>query len=125
MSRPSFGIQCEDVATRYLEGQGYTIVQRNYRVKRGEIDIIARKGDVLCFVEVKGGRPGAFVRPEERVSPHKQRTIVSVARHYVSRNHRKVASLTLRFDVVLVTWDDCRSADEAEILHIPDAFRAN
>jgi putative endonuclease len=101
----------EDAAARYLEGQGYKIVTRNWRpgnALRGEIDCIAwdlssRKERVLCFVEVKTRRNAASA-PQEAVTPAKQRQISKLANAFVSAY--KLNDTPCRFDVVEVWLSD-------------------
>lgn len=73
----------EDFAAAILAEQGYTITERNYRCKIGEIDIIAEKEDELCFVEVKTRRSERFGRPAEAVNGEKQKQLRRVASWYM------------------------------------------
>ncbi|HET9928655.1 MAG TPA: YraN family protein, partial [Rubrobacter sp.] len=68
---------------RYLIQHGYALVERNYRTRRGEIDLIVRKDDILVFVEVKLRRQIKYGDPLEAVTHRKQNTIRSVAEHYL------------------------------------------
>ena len=101
---------------RYLIQNGYTLVERNYRTRRGEIDLIVRKDDTLVFVEVKLRRGTGFGDPLEAVTPRKQHTLRSVAEHrlYARRAHYD----TLRFDVMGILAD----RPKARLLHVEDAF---
>lgn len=94
------GQDWEDLAARHLERAGYRIVERNFRSKPGEIDFVAKDGAVLCFIEVKGRRGLAFGRPEEAVTPEKQRRILRAAEAWV-RRHRAERG-PRRFDVVAI-----------------------
>ena len=117
--RRAQGDAAEDRACRHLEGAGFTIVERNFRTRGGEIDIVARKGDVLVFVEVRSREDAGFGTPEESVTPAKRRRIVAAARQYLS----KVPSSTwgeARFDVIAIEG----SGDGAELRHYPAAFDA-
>jgi len=100
----------EDLAVRYLENQGYTIVERNYRLRIGEIDIIARDGEFLVFVEVKTRRSSCFGSPFEAVNLRKQRQISRVALAYMTRQH--CGDVAVRFDVVAVYLDQRASRVE-------------
>jgi putative endonuclease len=101
---------------RYLIQNGYTLVERNYRTRRGEIDLIVRKDDTLVFVEVKLRRGTGFGDPLEAVTPRKQHTLRSVAEHYL---YTKSAHYdTLRFDVIGILAD----RPKARLLHVEDAF---
>ncbi len=75
----------EDAAIRHLEGLGLDIVERNYRCRLGEVDIIAREGDTLCFIEVKARRMGAFGGGLEAVEGRKRAQVRRVATYYLSR----------------------------------------
>jgi len=74
----------EDMAAHELEKTGYTIICRNYRLKYGEIDIIAQKNNVLYFVEVKSKCSASFSRPAESVGAAKRRQVVNLAQSYMS-----------------------------------------
>jgi len=108
----------EDLAALYLFRHGYHIIQRNFHLGAyGEIDIIARKDDSLCFVEVKTQRRPKFGPPENWVDDRKIRQIGLIADGYLSQN--PVEDLNCRFDVVAVNL----RGQEVQIEHIPDAFR--
>jgi putative endonuclease len=105
--RQQRGREGEDAAVRYLESRGYRIVARNWRPGtksggaglRGEIDIIAWQGRVLCFVEVKARSSSEFGAPQEAITPSKQRQLSRLANAYVSFHRLDVSC---RFDVVEV-----------------------
>jgi len=92
----------EKRAATYLAGLGMRIVERNYRCRQGEIDLIAWDGDTLVFVEVKARRSGDCGTPEEAVSPAKQRKLRQVALWYLARLGYEPFC---RFDVVSVAGD--------------------
>jgi len=73
------GAEYEETASEYLNKLGYLIVERNYRCRTGEIDIVAREGDTLVFVEVKGGRSLEFGHPIERFDTKKLDRIIRCA----------------------------------------------
>lgn len=100
---PRRGAIGEELAAAHLKKAGYAIVERNYRCSAGEMDIIAREGDVLVFVEVKTRRSGAFGEPEESVGPEKQRRLTRVSLHYL--NWKGLVNEKCRFDVVSVRMD--------------------
>lgn len=110
-----FGDRGEDLARAFLEGKGYEIVCRNYRTHLGEIDLIARDGAVLVFVEVKTRRHDLFGQPFEAVGPRKRGKLARVALHFMKQ---KCLSAPARFDVVSII----ERAGDAEITHITDAF---
>ena len=99
-TRQVLGESGESLACRELERRGYTILERRYRSKVGEIDIVARHGDVTVFVEVKTRDGSEFGGGAAAVTPFKQRRIALVALEYVS-THR-LFDRPCRFDVVVV-----------------------
>ena len=111
------GDRGERAAARFLRRRGLRVLARGYRTKLGEIDLIARDGDTLVFVEVKARRQGV---PAEAVTPEKQRRITLAALHFL-RMHRML-DVRSRFDIVAIVWPDERG--EPQIEHIPDAFEA-
>jgi len=96
-----------------------TIVERNFRTRAGEIDIVARKGDVLVFVEVRSRAVPDFGTPEDSVTPAKRRRIVLTARRYLS-DVPPSSWREARFDVIAIDG----SGDAAELRHYPAAFDA-
>ncbi|MEX0736088.1 MAG: YraN family protein [Bacteroidota bacterium] len=102
MNRRKQGAEGEALAARYLEQQGYTILQHNYRYGRGEIDLVAREGNELVFVEVKLRRSTRLGDPEEAVTPAKQNQIRRVAEGYYYEH--QIERQTCRFDVVAITY---------------------
>lgn len=98
--RKSLGQEGEDEAEVELLRLGYEIVIRNYKNKIGEIDIIARDGEVLCFVEVKTKSDSGFGSPEEMVGPRKQRKILKTAEFYLLDNN--LTDIDYRIDVVAI-----------------------
>ena len=96
--RPPLGVR----AAVYLRKLGYRIVDRNVRTRRGEIDLVARHGEELVFVEVKSWRRLPTEGLEHAIDRRKQWRMVSVARAYVARNSFQYMSLRQRFDVILI-----------------------
>lgn len=90
----------ESLAVRFLKKNGYKIIEQNYRSKLGEIDIIARDGKVLAFVEVKARRTNHFGGPKWALTPRKQRKISMVALEYLKKTEQMGADA--RFDVVAI-----------------------
>ena len=118
-TRRAQGDAAEERARRHLERSGFTIVERNFRTRGGEIDIVARKGDVLVFVEVRSLEVPDFGTPEESVTPAKRRRIVFAARRYLS-NVPPSTWREVRFDVIAIEG----SGDAAVLRHYPAAFDA-
>ncbi len=116
LNNRSSGDLGEDIASRYLERSGYEVVERNYRTRRGELDLVARRGDTLIIVEVKLRRGTAYGDPLEAVTPRKQQTIRLMAEEYLSE--RDPSFEDLRFDVVGILL----LAGRPEISHVEDAF---
>ena len=95
---------CEELVARYLKNQGYEIIARNYRCRGGEIDIIASKGEILRFVEVKSlTRAWAVDQIERMVDPLKRKRIQLTAIDYLAKVEDKRRQWILRFDVASVT----------------------
>jgi putative endonuclease len=99
-----FGKTGEDLACVELERRGYAIVARRYRLRSGELDIIARDGQTLVFVEVKARDNRAFGDAAEAVTRFKQRRIAHLALDYVTRQHLR--DCPCRFDVVSIHMDE-------------------
>jgi putative endonuclease len=95
--RKATGRSGEDLAAQHLVQQGYTILERNYRLRIGEVDIIARDEEYLVFIEVKTRRSKRFGSPFEAVDIRKQQQIVKIAAAYLQGKE-----LPVRFDVVAV-----------------------
>src|SRR3954467_5329385 len=112
------GDRGEREAARALRRQGLRIIVRGYRTPRGEIDLIARDGDTLVFVEVKTRSQGA---PAEAVTPEKQRRLTLAALQFLKRHN--LFEQRSRFDVVAIVWPDPDRAPTIE--HIRNAFEAN
>lgn len=116
-SRSDLGSKGEKIAADFLRKKGYTIVCKNFRCRSGEVDIIARQGGVLVFVEVKTRRSASFGSPAAAVTPRKQQQIAKAALEYLAREN--LFDTEARFDVVsiLVAADG-----EPRIELIQDAF---
>lgn len=121
--RSALGQHGEDRAVRYLESKGYTIIERNYHCRHGEIDIIAHDGGDLVFVEVKTRRSDTDSAASEAVGVRKRSRIVHTAINYLSE--RRLGEIDCRFDVAEVYFVNGRpvtveiikgafSAEEAE-----------
>lgn len=97
------GVWGEIYAARYLRDNDYEIITANYRSRLGEIDIIAKKGKFICFVEVKARGENAISEPKEAVDTAKQEKIIATSKLFL-KNHS--VSLQPRFDVCEVWIDD-------------------
>ena len=95
----------EQSAADFLVERGYEIVERNYRCRFAEIDLVAREDGYLCFVEVKYRESDRFGAPEGVVSPGKMRKISLGARFYMAEHHL-LEDTPVRFDVVLIVGED-------------------
>ena len=115
MNKRSFGAQGEANARALLIGKGLRILEMNYRRPTGEIDIIARRGGTVVFVEVKRRSSLRYGRPSEAVNRAKQLHILRTAQLYLQEN--RLEDAPVRFDVIEVL--------PGEIRHIEDAFDAS
>ena len=107
------GAPAESLAAAFLERQGLKILERNYRCRFGEIDLVARSGGVLVFVEVRARNSEAFGGAAGSITAAKRRRLVAAARHFLARRRVERAC---RFDVVLVR------GSEQQVEWITDAF---
>ena len=104
IDRITLGKSGETYACRELERRGYAIVARRFRTRRGEIDVIARDGETLVFVEVKARRSTRYGTPLEAVTPFKRDRLLRMAAEYVLA--KGVANANCRFDVVSVLFGE-------------------
>ena len=91
----------EDEACAFYAKRGYEIVGRNYRIRSGEIDIIAKKDETLVFAEVKALPNGNSEVLAQELGKRKQRKIIETAKYFL-KNHRQYSNMIIRFDVVAV-----------------------
>ena len=110
----------EDAACKMLRKNGYRILERNYRGPRYEVDIIAREGDVLVFVEVKTRSSEVEESGAYAVGPAKQTRIIRAAEHYLI-THPDIRENVCRFDVVLGEMTESRKVRGQKVIR--DAFR--
>ena len=113
----SLGARGEEIAAAFLRGRKFVILQRNFRCKGGEVDIVAREGKTFVFVEVKTRRNEAFGPPQASVTPFKQRQISKAALTWLAQN--RLDGVPARFDVIAILLHD---HSVPVIDHIPDAF---
>lgn len=99
------GRRAEERAAEFLRSLGYRILARNYRWQGGEIDLIARDGDWLVFVEVKARSSRAYGLPEEAITPQKRHRLLQTARRYLQQHPTE---LPVRFDVVALSGGEAR-----------------
>lgn len=117
MKRHELGLRGEELALAYLRDRGYTLVERNFRCRLGEVDLILKDGCELVFVEVKTRSSHLFGMPKEAVTPAKQARIRRLAQYYLLTRGRM--DLTPRFDVVGV---DLARRERPVIEHLVAAF---
>lgn len=113
LRKKKLGAQGEQIAINYLHNRGYQILERNYRNKLGEIDIIAKHGNDLVFIEVKTRSDKVFGSPLEAVTSAKQRQLAKVALEYLSRQN--CFDQPARFDVVGVRLKAIPEAQSQEV----------
>ena len=109
----------EERAALYLRLHGYRILERNFRCRQGEIDIIARRGDVVAFVEVKQRKNADYGEAREFVTFSKQRRIIRAAELWLLREH---SELQPRFDVIEVYAPQGTATLWPKINHLENAF---
>jgi putative endonuclease len=119
LDRIDLGKSGEEVACRELQRHGYTILARRYRTRYGEIDIVARDGPTIVFVEVKARTSDCYGDPLESVTLHKQARITAMAEDFIAR--RGLSGAPCRFDVVAVRFG---VAGRMEVELIKGAFDA-
>jgi putative endonuclease len=112
------GLAGEELAKRYLQATGWTIVDHRFRMGRLEVDLVARKGSLVAFLEVKTRWSSAFGSPLLAVNWAKRREIVRVAKAWIDRHGRPDDAY--RFDVIGVTVS---SSGRPVLDHVEDAFR--
>lgn len=110
------GSEGEKAAARYLEKNGYEILENNYRVSGSEVDLIAKKDDTICFVEVKTRGTDDYGLPEEFVDWRKRRKIIRAAKIFTGT--KKYADFYVRFDIIAVLYKEGKT----DINHIRHAF---
>jgi putative endonuclease len=115
-SRYSLGKQGESAAAEYLSSSGIKILDRNFRCPLGEIDLIARDGKTIVFVEVRARQADGICSPEESITIYKRRRLTRAALWYLKQ--RGLLDSNARFDVVAIRWD----GEKPEINWIVNAF---
>ncbi|MGK7389198.1 MAG: YraN family protein [Candidatus Cyclobacteriaceae bacterium M2_1C_046] len=110
------GKEGEKLAAEYMIGKGYEILEENFRYKRGEIDLIAQKDQLLVFVEVKARTNVGYGHPEESVDNKKAEMIIKTADQYLLE---KDWQGLIRFDIISIYF---RKTSSPDIMHFEDAF---
>ena len=118
--RLKFGREGESAALRFLKKKGYRILEKNFRSKVGEIDIIAEQDGVIVFVEVKTRADHEFGHPYDALTPAKQRKIIQTAQSFLVQ--KRISDKTIRFDVVAVT-SNAEGPDPWKIELLQNAFQ--
>lgn len=112
-NKRSLGTEKEELAIEYLKNQGAVLLARNFYFHGGELDLIVKDKDYLCFVEVKYRKSKSYGFPEEAVTKTKQKKMIQGAKVYLYQNHY-ASDTPCRFDVI--------SIYQEEITWIKDAF---
>ena len=118
MNNKTLGSYGEEHACKYLQNKGYTILERNFRNKLGEIDLIAQDAKVTCFIEVKTRKSLHYGAPFEAVHSTKQHKMVQMALSYLKYRFRTIDVLS-RFDVISIYRTP---QDQFIVEHIINAF---
>ena len=101
----NLGLQGEDAAVDFLTRRGYTIILRNFRNRLGEIDIVAKQENTICFIEVKTRTTDTQGNPLEAITYFKKRKLSRLALAYLKQYYGTL-EVNARFDVVAITADD-------------------
>jgi putative endonuclease len=117
--RAAAGRDGESRAAAYLEASGFTIIARNVRSLRGEVDLVALDGQTVVFVEVKAWSVYTFESLLYGINPQKQRRIIETAKYFLSV-HREYNSMAVRFDVIFIS--PAAMADPGKTVHLRAAF---
>ena len=113
-ARKARGKEGEELAAAYFTALGFRILARNHQARVGEVDLIAERGELLCFVEVRARASGALTSPEATVTRAKQRKVVLAAMDYVQRH--APGGRAVRFDVIAILGE--------KLVHLENAFDA-
>ena len=116
MDRKELGQRAEDLACEYLSNQGLTVVERNYYIRGGELDIVALDGEMVVFVEVRSKSSQQYGLPEETISVKKRQFLYRAAEQYLTKN--EWLERNCRFDVISVLFE----AENVQIKWYKDAF---
>jgi len=119
----AIGQNAEDLALQFLQSKGMRLIDRNYRCKMGEIDLVMRCDSELVFVEVRYRKHASFGSGAESVDYRKQQKILKSAEYFLQK-HSKYATLPCRIDVVSITAAQKSSDPQSGIDWIPNAIQA-
>ena len=119
-STANLGRAGEETAVIYLEGKGIKILERNFRSRSGEIDIIARDGETVVFVEVKAWSTYGIDALEQSLNSKKRHKIIETSKYFLTV-HREYRYMAIRFDVIFVSSGPVGPCAN-EITHIESAF---
>ena len=110
---PKKGKAGEEAAVRFLEEKGMEIIEKNFRSRRGEVDIIALDGETLAFVEVKTWSVYGIDALEQALDAKKKRKIIETSKYFLSL-HREYKYMAIRFDVIFISPEG--------LIHLASAF---
>lgn len=119
MNKHEFGMQGEDIACKFIESHGGRIIERNFRFKGGEIDVIYKDGDYIVFGEIKYRSSSTFGMAEEAVGYRKQRTISRGCDFYLVKNQLDEFT-KVRFDVIALNIDEVQNT--VKVHYVKNAF---
>ena len=116
MNTRLIGNEGENRAAAFLEAKGFSIIERNWRTKRGEVDIIAVKNDILVFVEVKTLPNGTLDMIQRELNYQKRQRIIKTSKRFLL-NHRQYSNSYVRYDVIVIDMPGLEP-----VYHIENAF---
>ena len=119
-ARQRIGRRAEDIAAEFLHAKGLAVLERNYRRRLGELDVIARQGDVLVIAEVRTRASDAYGGAAASVNARKQRRLIRAAAQLIQQR-KNLARLRVRFDVIVVSQPH---AEQPRVEWIQHAFQA-
>lgn len=114
------GRKGEEIAVSYLHSQNFEILERNFTTRWGEVNIIAKDGTDIVFIEVKTRLKNAFGEPSEAVDWRKRKRIIKTALFYLARHFHKESNY--RFDVLTIEFNRNRQEQDIIISHYRNAF---
>lgn len=115
------GRAAEQAACQFLEHQGLVLLEKNYRCRYGEIDLIMQHGNALVFIEVRYRSNTRYGSGSETINYQKQQKLIATASHYLQK-HKQSANQHCRFDVISLTASNEKKIDMAKIQWISNAF---